>query len=129
MLRLDQVQILNLIEEIPLVFRRHPEGFGFDQDLQKNEQEMQILIGRWQNKRVDGKRLFLEANRQIRTATKTRQVFVTAADVKDGRERSVLLKMHEQEIRKEAFAGSCFSSQERMRNILVMQVQEIWRLK
>jgi hypothetical protein len=69
----------------------------------------------------------LLADIQVRPAEDGRKGFKTAADVKDERERLVLLGVLQQEVREIAFSGACHSKNQRVRHLAVVQVQEVGR--
>src|SRR5947209_13614027 len=114
--------------QLPFIKVAHAEGPSrFDQYLYKGVKEMHVLVCRWQAERVDRKRQPFNTNLHVAAAEQLSQHPIGATKIEDQRPRIVLLGMGEKKIARERLAGPGHSEHQGMRNVLVMQVQEIRR--
>src|SRR5215813_9014187 len=97
------------------------EAVRFHQDFREAKQEMQILGGGRERERIDREWAFFNAYRKISAVKEPGQIFVAGAQVKDVRERRVLLKMRQEKIQQEALSAAARAKDGRVGNILIMQ--------
>ena len=91
------------------------------------KEELQVLLGRRQRKRIDGEVPRLLADVEIRSAEDRRQRLEAAADIEDVGQRRVLLCVLEKKVAEIRFATARSAQNECVRHFAVVQIQEVGR--
>src|ERR1700730_8019212 len=124
--RVHRIQIFNLMEEI--AFARGVEltrPRALNQDFQEEGEKIEIFFGGRERERVDLEIPGFEADPNIRAAEKLREAFKAPAQIEDKGVRRVFLKIGDEKIQKEAFAGTRSPKNHGVGDVAVMQVQEV----
>ena len=100
----------------------------FDENAEEREEELPVVLGRGEGKRVDSEVSGLLANVQIGPAEDGCQGLEAAPNVEDVGEWLVLLCVLQHEVAKIRLATSCHAQNERVRNFPVVQVEKIGSL-
>ena len=87
-----------------------------------------ILFGRCERERVDSEVPRVLAYIQIRSAEDGRQRLEAAANIEDEGERGILLSVLQHEVAEIAFARTSHPKDERVRNLAIVKIQEVWVL-
>src|SRR5882762_6736236 len=102
--RVHRIQVFDLVEEVALSGRvEFARSLPLDQHFQKESEEIEILLCRWQRKRVDFEILRFQADTDIRATEKLREALEAASQIKDEGVRLVFLKIGDEEIQQERF--------------------------
>ena len=94
----------------------------------EREQEVQVLRGRLEAERVDGEGAVRQAHPPDAAAEQRGQLLVAPAEVEDDRDGVVLLRVREDEVQQERLAAPGRAQDERVADIVVVQVPEVRRL-
>ena len=100
--RVHRIQIFDLVIEFALGGRvEFAWPLALNQDFQEEREEIEILLGGRQRKRIDFEILGFEADADIGAAEKLREAFKAPAQVEDERVRLVFLEIGDEEIQQE----------------------------
>ena len=127
--RIHRVEVFDLVKEIPLSSRvEFTRPLPLDQDLQEEREEIEIFLGRWQRERIDLEIFGFQANANIRAAKELREAFEASAQIEDEGVRIVFLKIGDEEIEQETFAGAGSPKNHGVGHIAVVEIQVVRRV-
>src|SRR5580700_1114025 len=96
-----------------------------DQNFEEQREEIEILFGGWQRKRVDLEILRLQADAHIRSPEQLREAFKTSTKIENEGMRSIFLQVGDEEIQEKGFPGAGPAENHGVSHIPVMKVQEV----
>src|SRR5205807_232067 len=125
-IRRQNVEVLNLrIQVFHFSLAQRIETAPFGQHFHQGEQEIQVFPRRLQRERVDGELGVFRAHLQISAAEELRNAAEASTQIEDESIGRILLQVRYQEIEKERFPRSGTAQDNRVRCVLIVQVQEI----
>src|SRR5258708_18819324 len=71
--------------------------------------------------------MVFKTDRQIAAPEQRGEIFVTPTEVESKGQRSMLLKVRQEEVEKKTLAAPGCSQNDRMGDVLVMQIEKVWR--
>jgi hypothetical protein len=123
---LDFVQILNLVVKIAFLCGRQFQGRrSLDENFDKQREEVEVLLGRWNRERIDLEAWRVQSHAGIRAAKQSSQAFKATAQIEDEGVRVVLLHVRDEEIQEERFSRARAAQNHRVGHVTVMKIQEV----
>ena len=96
-----------------------------DQHFQKESEEIEIFLRRWQRKRIDFEILGFQAYANIRAAEKLREALKTPAQIEDEGVGSVLLQVGDQEVQEKTLPCTRSPENHGVSHIAVVEIQKV----
>src|ERR1700730_15828549 len=91
-------------------------------------QEMQVLLSRVERKGVDGHVALTQPDLQVAALQERRKLSVAVSEIENDRQGVVLLRVRDQEVDEKALPGSGGAQDQRVTDVLHVQVERVRRL-
>jgi hypothetical protein len=118
--RIPQPAFIHEVEPVTLLV-------ALDEHAEEGKEKLQVLFGLRQRERVDGEVSRLLTDIQVRAAENRGKGLEARADIEDEGQRSLLLRVLQQEGARVRFATPGHSENQRMGDLAAIQVQEVGR--
>ena len=128
-LRIEDVEVLDRLVDLAVLEVAEPIAVvAFEQHAHERVQEVQVLGRRLQRERVDRDVVLPKTELQVAAAEQRRELPVAVPEIEDDRERVVLLRVRDQEVEQEALAAAGGTEDQRVADVLDVQVEGVRRV-